>query len=131
MLMILMVKAKQNWLHIIFGFSLVLLSWFTIVFGIKEWEMQGRGTPVAVSVIMGLAMGTALFLYLWGVLRTPQSKGNLASQSRLGQEAVVVYDAKPSVRAHSSLEQDIPVGQSDLSSKDRTWPPLEKSVEEV
>ncbi|KAH9813589.1 hypothetical protein DFH28DRAFT_1170471 [Melampsora americana] len=66
-------RALKNWFHIIFGSSLILLSWITIFFGIKEWETQGRGTPLSVSVIMGFTMGLTLFLYAIGLFRQRQS----------------------------------------------------------
>lgn len=76
-------RALQNWLHIIFGCSLIILSWATIVSGIKEWEAQGRGTPVSVSVIMGLAVGLALVLYAMGLFRTKRDQNKSESEKKI------------------------------------------------
>ncbi|KAG0144072.1 hypothetical protein CROQUDRAFT_47839 [Cronartium quercuum f. sp. fusiforme G11] len=98
-------RPLQNWLHILFGCSLVLLSWFTVIFGIKEWEMQGRGTPIAVTVIMGLTIGIALFLYFLGLFRTWKGQENCESESCGIQSMVGISKPKTPERFDVSLDK--------------------------
>ncbi|EGG06411.1 uncharacterized protein MELLADRAFT_106709 [Melampsora larici-populina 98AG31] len=99
-------RALKNWLHIIFGCSLILLSWATIVSGIEEWEAQGRGTPVSVSVIMGLMMGLALFLYAMRLWRTRQDQDKSEGDKQI-QSMIEISHLDVDGRFDSSLEKEL------------------------
>jgi hypothetical protein len=61
--------AIANRIHKAGGCILVIIAWVTIVFGIKEWEFLGRGTPISVSILIGITCSLSAILYAALIVR--------------------------------------------------------------
>ncbi|KAI8457417.1 hypothetical protein BY996DRAFT_8428321, partial [Phakopsora pachyrhizi] len=96
-------RPIQNWLHIIFGCALIIIAWFTIAFGIKEWEFLGRGTPLIVSVLMGFSCGLVIFLYL--VLVFHSKNKNLGMNKKSSEDPAKKEESLATIRAISPVEK--------------------------
>ncbi|EFP87336.2 hypothetical protein PGT21_022301 [Puccinia graminis f. sp. tritici] len=62
-------RSIANRIHKAGGCILVMIAWVTIVLGIKEWEFLGRGTPISVSILIGITCSLSAILYAALIIR--------------------------------------------------------------
>ncbi|POW00478.1 hypothetical protein PSTT_13123, partial [Puccinia striiformis] len=77
-------KSIANQLHKLGGCVLVITAWVTIVLGIKEWEFLGRGTPLAVSILIGITCTLLTLVYATLIIRAKFANQNMAKGVKLG-----------------------------------------------
>ncbi|PLW55137.1 hypothetical protein PCANC_05300 [Puccinia coronata f. sp. avenae] len=77
-------RAIGKQLHKLSGYLLIVTAWATIVFGIKEWEFLGRGTPLSVSVLIGITCSLSVILYVFLIIREKYGDENKVKNVKLG-----------------------------------------------